>query len=71
LHWIDPRIRISRKRIDGTSLEIFHRDLYNPPELEKFKDLPNMSNSLVQTTLGFFQAKEHEYIYIISNKSGG
>lgn len=64
-------MRISRKRIDGMTLEIFQRDLYNPPELERFKDLPNMSNSLVQTKLGFFQARKHEYVYIISNKSGG
>jgi len=64
-------MRISRKPIDGTSIEIFQRDLYNPPELEKFKDLPNMSNSLMQTKLGFFQAKKHKYIYIISNKISG
>ena len=67
----DPSMRISRKKIDGMTLEIKQIDLYNEVEQEKYKDHANMANSLVEVKLGFFQKERHEYIYIISKKSGG
>jgi hypothetical protein len=67
----DPNLRISRKQITGSSLEIQHRDLYNAPELASIKDLPSMSNSLAGAKLGFFQAKMHKWVYIISTRAEG
>ena len=64
-------MRISRKKITDSTLEIKQADLYNETEKEILKDLPNMTNSLVEVKLGFFQKQRHEYIYIISKKSGG
>lgn len=67
--YLDPDLRISRKKITGTNLEIFQRDIFNEgPELDAHADKPNMNLSLMGTTLGFFQAKFHDYVYIISRK---
>jgi hypothetical protein len=60
-------MRISRKRTNGKLIEIFQRDLLNPPQQQKFKDLSGMLFSLAEIKLGFFEAKKHKYIYIISN----
>jgi len=64
-------MRISRKKIERITVEIKQVDLYNEAEQEKYKDHPNMANSLVEVKLGFFQKERYEYIYIISKKSGG
>jgi hypothetical protein len=64
-------MRISRIEITDTRVMIQQRDIYNEVEREKFKDMPNMTSQLVEVKLGFFQTREHKYIYIISKKSGG
>lgn len=64
-------MRISRKEITDTRVVIEQRDIYNEAERENFKDMPNMTNQLVEVKLGFFQRLQHKYIYIISKKTGG
>jgi hypothetical protein len=63
-------MRISRKKINGTHLEIFQRDFFNEQELHKYVDKPNIDLSVVAVTLGYAQARR-DYVYIISRKAGG
>jgi hypothetical protein len=63
-------MRISRKKINGTRLEIFQCDVFNEPELKEIADKPNMGSSLCAITLGYAQARR-EYVYIISRKTAG
>jgi hypothetical protein len=63
-------MRISRKKINGTHLEILHRDVFNEAELKEYANKANMDSSLVRITLGYAQAKRN-YVYIISRKTTG
>jgi hypothetical protein len=65
---IDGTLRISRKKIMGTIVEILQRDLFNEPERGLFAEKPNMESSLASARLGFFQSKAHKYVYILSKK---
>jgi hypothetical protein len=65
---VDTTLRISRKQLNGTHLEIRQRDLYNEPELSLYTDKPTLDVSLMATDLGFFQSRFHDYIYILSQK---
>ena len=64
----DHTLRISRKKITGTTVEILQQDLFNEPELSLYADKPNMKASLASKQLGFFQAAKHEFVYILSKK---
>ena len=57
-------MRISRKRIHGRRIEIFRRDLFNPPQPELTRDDPKNLEAIIK--LGVFEATFHKYIYIIS-----
>jgi hypothetical protein len=62
-------MRVSRKKINGTNLEILQRDIFNDRELV-YADKANVDDSLAVITLGYAQAKR-DYVYIISRKLGG
>ncbi|TID19119.1 hypothetical protein E2P81_ATG06100 [Venturia nashicola] len=62
----EPTVRITRKKVEGTHLEIFHRDIYNGAEQQESKDQPRMDPSLARFKLGFNQARKHKYVYILS-----
>jgi hypothetical protein len=65
---VDTTLRISKKKLNGTHLEIKQRDLYNEPELSLYADKPTMDAALIATDLGFFQSKFHDHIYILSRR---
>lgn len=68
----DPSLRISKKAINNeTFIEIKQHDKFNPAELERYKDQPNMTSTIAAINLGFFQSRQHKYIYIVSTMSGG
>lgn len=60
-------MRITRKKVEGNSLEIFQRDLFNEAEQEEYRDKPDMSSSRAAFTLGFFHS--HKYVYILSRRN--
>ncbi|KAE9966517.1 hypothetical protein BLS_006954 [Venturia inaequalis] len=62
----EPTLRITRKKVQGTYLEILHRDIFNGAEQREFDDKPHMGSSLAHFKLGFIQAHKHKYVYILS-----
>ncbi|QDS77110.1 hypothetical protein FKW77_000880 [Venturia effusa] len=65
----EPTLRITRKKIGGTTLEIFLRDCFNEAEQQEYKDKPSMGFSLAAFRLGFMQAQRHKYLYILSREA--
>jgi len=61
-------MRISRKKIESTHLEIFQRDIFNMPERARYEGKPSMDVVVFATELGHFQRQLYEFVYLISRK---
>lgn len=64
----DDTLRISRKGVASTDVEIVQGDLYQGDELAAYRDHPLLLSKIASFKLGHFQAEFHDYVYILSTK---